>query len=140
MSRIAPLDLGISPHVYAVMSLFCLKERETLAIADPYEEDHTDIRMTAYYRPTNRGGVLVRVRRSVDEPDPFLHLVVIPKEGEPEKIDVFEWVAPYESVPPTAVPLLHNVVSFDEDAIIQVVNHLFRRIREHLQRVRRSRR
>jgi hypothetical protein len=145
MRRIAPIDLGISPHVQAVMVLFCSRDRDVLGVADLYDEEHTDIRVTAFYRP-DRGGILIRARRSVDEPDPFLHLAVVP-HGSSDKLVVFEWVAPWASVPPTTdVTPAHEAEGltlpegFDEDAIVPLVEYLLRRVREHLKKTRKVRR
>jgi hypothetical protein len=115
--------------------------REVLCISDTYEEDHTDVRVTAFYRSENRGGILVRVRRSTDEPaDPFLHLVVVPHNCD-HKLVVFEWVAPETSVPPTDLLAdLQETVMFNKDAVVSVVEHLFRQVRTHLMRVRQARR
>lgn len=136
--HIAPLSFGMSAKTFAICTMFATTERE---LFEPYlhytRAERADIRLTAFYRPTARGGFLVRARRGFEYGEPYLHLMTT-EHGSTGEPFVFEWVAPWDEVPPTTVVppdtkeydfSCSNVRSVD-----RIVDLLVRRVGKHLRK------
>lgn len=128
---ISPLTLGLPPAVYAAMAMFCSTDREAFNFENIEAERELDVRVSAFYRPTFRGGFMVQVRANASDNLPFLHLAVV-EHGSTGETVVAEWMAPWAQIPPPVPDDLEWPSRFRENDVGGVVDYLIDRMRHHV--------
>jgi hypothetical protein len=129
-----PLSFGLRRELYAIAALLAHTERESIPDVAFEAVEVADLRMAALYRKAG-GGFVLSARRTMDAPEPFLHVAVV-ENGTTGGPHVFHWTGWGTTImPPATIPGEAEGRLFEAhrgEGLEDVVAHVLDLIGQHL--------